>query len=152
MEFLRTFTAVEFQHTKGEDRVAVFEDGPNCVIALADGMGGRAGGAAAAVAFGLPLYWDGIFIGTILTATSVSISAQTLLELGALRSREGSTILGAAASGAAGPVHRLEPGGATAQHPFYRIPEPVFDIALGAGALLGLPHSGPDGGASRSRR
>ena len=55
-----------------------------------------AGGAAVAVAFGLPLFWDGLFIGTILTATSVSISAQTLLELGALRSREGSTILGAA--------------------------------------------------------
>src|SRR4030095_15134599 len=49
-----------------------------------------------AVAFGFPLYWDGIFVGTILTATSVSISAQTLLELGALRTREGSTILGAA--------------------------------------------------------
>ena len=55
-----------------------------------------AGGAAVAVAFGFPLYWEGIFIGAILTATSVSISAQTLLELGALRSREGSTILGAA--------------------------------------------------------
>jgi Kef-type K+ transport system membrane component KefB len=55
-----------------------------------------AGGAATAVAFGMPLVWDGIFIGTILTATSVSISAQTLMELGALRSREGSTILGAA--------------------------------------------------------
>ena len=54
------------------------------------------GGAATAVAFGLPLMWEGIFIGTILTATSVSISAQTLMELGALRSREGSTILGAA--------------------------------------------------------
>lgn len=54
------------------------------------------GGAATAVLFGLPLYWEGIFVGTILTATSVSISAQTLLELGALRSREGSTILGAA--------------------------------------------------------
>jgi Kef-type K+ transport system membrane component KefB len=55
-----------------------------------------AGGAAVAVAFGLPLFWEGLFIGTILTATSVSISAQTLIELGALRSREGSTILGAA--------------------------------------------------------
>jgi Kef-type K+ transport system membrane component KefB len=53
-------------------------------------------GAATAVAFGFPLYWTGIFIGTILTATSVSISAQTLLEIGALRSREGATILGAA--------------------------------------------------------
>lgn len=55
-----------------------------------------AGGAAVAVAFGLPLLWPGIYIGTILTATSVSISAQTLMELGALRSREGSTILAAA--------------------------------------------------------
>jgi Kef-type K+ transport system membrane component KefB len=55
-----------------------------------------AGGAATAVAFGLPLFWQGIFIGTILTATSVSISAQTLMELGALRTREGSTILAAA--------------------------------------------------------
>lgn len=54
------------------------------------------GGALTAVAFGLPLFWEGIFIGTILTATSVSISAQTLIELGALRTREGSTILGAA--------------------------------------------------------
>jgi Kef-type K+ transport system membrane component KefB len=53
-------------------------------------------GAATAAAFGFPLYWEGIFIGTILTATSVSISAQTLLEIGALRSREGATILGAA--------------------------------------------------------
>jgi len=55
-----------------------------------------AGGIAIAVLFGLPLYWEAIFIGTILTATSVSISAQTLMELGALRSREGATILGAA--------------------------------------------------------
>jgi Kef-type K+ transport system membrane component KefB len=36
------------------------------------------------------------FIGIILTATSVSISAQTLLELGVLRTREGLTLLGAA--------------------------------------------------------
>ena len=54
------------------------------------------GGVATAAAFGLPVLWEGIFIGTILTATSVSISAQTLIELGALRTREGSTILGAA--------------------------------------------------------
>ena len=54
------------------------------------------GGAATAVAFGLPLLWEGLFIGTVLTATSVSISAQTLIELGALRTREGSTILAAA--------------------------------------------------------
>ncbi len=53
-------------------------------------------GTMTAVAFGLPLYWEGIFVGAILTATSVSISAQTLLEIGALRTLEGSTILGAA--------------------------------------------------------
>jgi Kef-type K+ transport system membrane component KefB len=53
-------------------------------------------GALTATAYGLPLFWTGVFIGTILTATSVSISAQTLMELNALRSREGSTILGAA--------------------------------------------------------
>src|SRR5262245_42467320 len=39
------------------------------------------GGAIAASAFGLPLYWEGIFVGAILTATSVSISAQTLMEI-----------------------------------------------------------------------
>ena len=39
---------------------------------------------------------ESIFIGTILTATSVSITAQTLMEIGALKSKEGSTILGAA--------------------------------------------------------
>ena len=54
------------------------------------------GGIATAAAFGLPVFWEGVFVGTILTATSASISAQTLIELGALRTREGSTILGAA--------------------------------------------------------
>jgi len=39
---------------------------------------------------------EAIFIGAVLTATSVSISAQTLMELGRLRSREGMTIMGAA--------------------------------------------------------
>jgi len=37
-----------------------------------------------------------LFLGIILTATSVSISAQTLLELGVLRTREGIALLGAA--------------------------------------------------------
>lgn len=46
-------------------------------------------------AFGLP-WRESVFVGTVLTATSVSISAQTLMELGQLRSREGMTILGAA--------------------------------------------------------
>jgi Kef-type K+ transport system membrane component KefB len=39
---------------------------------------------------------EAIAIGLLLTATSVSISAQTLLELGVLRSREGVALLGAA--------------------------------------------------------
>ncbi len=47
------------------------------------------------IIFGLGLS-EGIFIGIILAATSVSISAQTLMELGRLRGREGSVLLGAA--------------------------------------------------------
>ncbi len=54
------------------------------------------GGILVSYYFGYPLYWEAIFVGTILTATSVSISAQTLIELKVLRSREGTTILGAA--------------------------------------------------------
>jgi Kef-type K+ transport system membrane component KefB len=52
-------------------------------------------GAAVALPFG---YTDRAawFVGIILTATSVSISAQTLLELGVLKTREGITLLGAA--------------------------------------------------------
>lgn len=52
-------------------------------------------GAVAALPFGYNLS-QAIFIGIILTATSVSISAQTLMELGVLRSREGVALLGAA--------------------------------------------------------
>lgn len=52
-------------------------------------------GAGVAVAFGLS-HLNSYFIGLILTATSVSISAQTLLELGHLRSKEGLALLGAA--------------------------------------------------------
>jgi len=53
------------------------------------------GGAAVAHLFGYG-WGEGFFVGAVLTATSVSISAQTLMELNSLRSREGSTILGAA--------------------------------------------------------
>lgn len=52
-------------------------------------------GALAALAFAYDTR-PAIFIGIILSATSVSISAQTLLELGRLRSREGIAMLGAA--------------------------------------------------------
>jgi len=43
-----------------------------------------------------PAVVSSIFIGIILTATSVSISAQTLIELGVLQSKEGLALLGAA--------------------------------------------------------
>ena len=46
-------------------------------------------------AFGMEWH-HALFLGAVLTATSVSISAQTLRELGRLRTKEGSTILGAA--------------------------------------------------------
>lgn len=46
-------------------------------------------------AFGYP-FREAVFIGLVLSATSVSISAQTLLELGWLRTREGVALLGAA--------------------------------------------------------
>lgn len=42
------------------------------------------------------LMWQNIFIGVVLTATSVSITVETLKELGALSSRAGNAILGAA--------------------------------------------------------
>lgn len=47
------------------------------------------------VLFGFPQA-EAIFLGITLSATSVSISAQTLLELGRLRTREGIALLGAA--------------------------------------------------------
>lgn len=53
------------------------------------------GGWALAAAFGYPPL-ESVFVGTVLTATSVSISVQTLMEMGRLQSREGMTILGAA--------------------------------------------------------
>jgi Kef-type K+ transport system membrane component KefB len=54
-----------------------------------------AGGYLLAVFFGLSTI-QALFVGVILTATSVSISAQTLMELGSLQTLEGATILGAA--------------------------------------------------------
>jgi len=52
-------------------------------------------GAGAALLFNYPLP-EALFIGIVLSATSVSISAQTLMELGVLRRREGLTLLVAA--------------------------------------------------------
>lgn len=53
------------------------------------------GGVTVARVFGLALA-PSLFVGALLTATSVSISTQTLRELGRANSREGLTILGAA--------------------------------------------------------
>ena len=54
-----------------------------------------AAGTGVSLFFGYELF-PALFIGTVLTATSVSISAQTLMEMGQLRTRAGTTILGAA--------------------------------------------------------
>lgn len=49
------------------------------------------------VAYGFkPNFQSALFVGTILTATSVSITVQTLLEMGKLKTPEGNTILTAA--------------------------------------------------------
>jgi Kef-type K+ transport system membrane component KefB len=52
-------------------------------------------GLAVALPFGFPTT-QAIFIGLVLTATSVSITVQTLIELGQLESKEGVTLLAAA--------------------------------------------------------
>ena len=52
-------------------------------------------GMAAALPFGFPLE-KAVFIGLVLAATSVSISAQTLMELGVLQTRVGMALLSAA--------------------------------------------------------
>jgi Kef-type K+ transport system membrane component KefB len=53
------------------------------------------GGCLLARSFGFG-WQEAIFMGTILTATSVTITAQTLMNLNQIRSKPGSTILGAA--------------------------------------------------------
>ncbi len=69
------------------------------VVAFSAAVGGvvlpMLGGIVVSRFFGLG-WKESVFVGTILTATSVSISAQTLMELKALRTREGATIIGAA--------------------------------------------------------
>lgn len=71
-------------------------------VGRAAGIAGTAGvfvplllGAAVALPFGYPLR-EALFIGVVLTATSVSITVQTLIELGRLESKEGVTLLAAA--------------------------------------------------------
>lgn len=63
------------------------------------GLGGIAFPLAAGYASGLILGLDtlsSVFLGLLLSATSVSISVQTLREMGKMNSREGTAILGAA--------------------------------------------------------
>ncbi len=53
-------------------------------------------GVAALYNQGNGAFWENVFVGTVLTATSVSISVETLKEMGKLSTRSGSAILGAA--------------------------------------------------------
>jgi Kef-type K+ transport system membrane component KefB len=69
-------------------RVAVAAGAAGVVVPLLLGM-------AVALPFGFGLLRS-TFMGIVLTATSVSITVQTLIELGQLGSKEGTTLLGAA--------------------------------------------------------
>ncbi len=76
------------------------------IIALCGVLVPLAGGFATAYFFNRPgmiesdasasIFLQNIFIGVILTATSVSITVETLKELGKLKTRSGNAILGAA--------------------------------------------------------
>ena len=76
------------------------------IIALCGVLVPLAGGFATAYLFNRPgmiesdasasIFLQNIFIGVILTATSVSITVETLKELGKLKTRSGNAILGAA--------------------------------------------------------
>jgi len=79
--------------TDVQELVAV--GGPAMAVALAGMVLPFAGGWALARALGYgPL--AAIFVGAALTATSIGITARVLAELGALKTREGQIILGAA--------------------------------------------------------
>jgi Kef-type K+ transport system membrane component KefB len=68
--------------------VATFAGVAGVIVPLGLGM-------AVALSFGFP-WTHAVFIGLVLTATSVSITVQTLIELGQLESKEGTTLLAAA--------------------------------------------------------
>jgi len=68
-------------------------------VAVAAGVAGVAAPLLLGLAVTLPFGFDltrSLFMGIVLTATSVSITVQTLIELGQLSSKEGVTLLGAA--------------------------------------------------------
>jgi len=68
---------------------------PSSLSAVAGVLFPFLGGLIVSLAFGLS-WLVSLFIATALTATSVSVSVQTLSELGRLKSKEGYVILGAA--------------------------------------------------------
>ncbi len=84
-------TEVDLNELKKAGKVSV-------VVALFGVIVPLAGGFLVASAFNLSLrpLLENIFIGVILTATSVSITVETLQEMGKLKSRAGTVILGAA--------------------------------------------------------
>ena len=79
------------------DMVAMRAVGKPAFLAAAGGVVlPLVGGTAAMLAFPELTWSQGVLIGAVLMATSVSISAQTLRELGLFRSRTGTVIMGAA--------------------------------------------------------
>ncbi len=79
---------VDLAQMRRSGRVVILAGLLGVAVPLLMGMG-------VSLPFGYPVS-EAVGIGLLLTATSVSISAQTLLELGVLRSREGIALLGAA--------------------------------------------------------
>jgi Kef-type K+ transport system membrane component KefB len=79
---------IDLDDMRKSGKVALFAGGLGVLAPLMLGFG-------AALPFGYSAR-QALFVGVLLTATSVSISAQTLLELGRLRSRVGLALLGAA--------------------------------------------------------
>jgi Kef-type K+ transport system membrane component KefB len=79
------------------DTVAMRAVGKPAFLAAAGGVVlPLVGGSLAMMAFPEITWAQGVLIGAVLMATSVSISAQTLRELGQFRTREGTVIMGAA--------------------------------------------------------
>lgn len=85
----------------GTDLKELLKTGPVAfLIAIAGVVVPLVGGAAVYYAFGLGTpddrFYEAIFMGTVLAATSVSITVQALKEMGHLKSKVGTTILSAA--------------------------------------------------------
>jgi Kef-type K+ transport system membrane component KefB len=110
LPYFETVHTVETLHTLGELGVILLMFAAGLEIHLSDfAKAGRPAlftgmlGVLVPVGLGMPVVLpfghetsQALFLGIVLAATSVSISAQTLMELGVLRSREGLILLGAA--------------------------------------------------------